>query len=250
MSSFNAGGIRIAYEDQGDGAPIILVHGFAASFETNWVAPGWVDRFVAEGRRVVGLDCRGHGASEKPYEPSAYAGEVMAQDVIDLVDHLKIERADLMGYSMGGVIATQLLARHGSRFDAAILGGIGASPRPGQDRSEIAAALESPDRDTGKTPTANAFRAFAEASGNDLVALGAIMRAERPPVEDEALAKIENPVLIAVGEKDTLAGDPRELQRKIPGAELVVVPDRDHLTVVGDSHYQEAVVCFLAEQAR
>ena len=73
MSSFNAGGVRIAYEDQGDGAPLILVHGFAASFETNWVAPGWGDRCVAEGRRVVGLDCRGHGASEKPHDPSAYA---------------------------------------------------------------------------------------------------------------------------------------------------------------------------------
>ncbi len=249
MRSFDAGGVRIAYEDPGEGAPIVLVHGFAASFERNWVAPGWLELLTDEGRRVVGLDCRGHGASEKSYEPSAYEGDVMADDVIALVDHLGIERPDLMGYSMGGMIATQLLARQGERFGAVVLGGIGGSSRAARDRSGIATALESQDRDAGENPTAKAFRAFAEASGNDLAALGAIMRAKRLPVEDEALARIQNPVLIVVGEKDVLAGDPRELQAKIPGAELVVVPDRDHLTVVGDRRYKDAVVRFLAARS-
>ena len=99
MPSFDSDGVRIAYEDLGQGRPIVLVHGFAASFELHWRAPGWVDALVADGRRVVGLDCRGHGRSEKPQDPSAYAGERMAGDVIGLMDRLGLERADLAEHS-------------------------------------------------------------------------------------------------------------------------------------------------------
>ncbi len=100
-----------------------------------------------------------------------------------------------------------------------------------------------------RTPPPWRFARSPRRVENDLAALGAIMRARRLPVEDEALARIQNPVLIVVGEKDVLAGDPRELQAKIPGAELVVVPDRDHLTVVGDRRYKDAVVRFLAARS-
>src|ERR1700754_947233 len=99
--TFRSDDADIAYLDAGDGAPIVLVHGFASTKETNWVAPGWVDTLTRAGRRVIALDDRGHGASSKLYDPARYHTALMAEDVRALMDHLRIERADLMGYSMG-----------------------------------------------------------------------------------------------------------------------------------------------------
>ncbi len=252
LSSFDSDGVRIAFEDVGQGRPIVLVHGFAASFELNWRAPGWVDALVDDGRRVVGLDCRGHGKSEKPHDASAYGGDRMAGDVIGLMDHLGLERADLMGYSMGGGISMSLLVRHPGRFNTVVLGGIGGgAPRGGRDRGSIAEAMEADDASAGENETARAFRAFAEAGGNDLQALGAMMRSGRGRggVESADLSSVELPVLIVAGADDVLVGDPGVLGSRIPGSKVVVVPDRDHLTVVGDPRYKEAVLSFLAEHS-
>ena len=159
MPSFDSAGTEIFYEDVGKGSPIVLVHGFAASFEMNWKAPGWVDALKGAARRVVGIDCRGHGRSAKPHDPEAYGGSQMPADVLRLMDHLGIERADLMGYSMGGMISTTLLARHADRFQAVVLGGIGGGQSRGvRDRGAIARALEAQDASAAANETARAFR--------------------------------------------------------------------------------------------
>ena len=246
MPSFDSAGVEIAYDDMGKGRPIVLVHGFAASFEMNWRAPGWVDALVADGRRVLGLDCRGHGRSAKPHDPAAYGGSQMVDDVVRLMDHVGLERADLMGYSMGGGIATQLLVHHSDRFHAVILGGIGGGSAR-RDRGSIANAMQARDASTAEDDTARAFRAFAEAGGNDLEALAAMMRSMRAPAETQALASVKLPVLIVVGADDALVADPEALGKSIPGARTVVIPERDHLTVVGDPRYKQAVLAFLAE---
>src|SRR5664279_5726278 len=95
MASFRNGEVEIAYLDEGAGEPIVLVHGFASNKEVNWVKPGWVETLTGAGRRVIALDNRGHGASSKLYEPSAYHSATMAEDVRALLDHLNIERADV-----------------------------------------------------------------------------------------------------------------------------------------------------------
>ena len=103
----------------------MLVHGFASTKEVNWVQPGWVTTLMRDGRRVIALDNRGHGASSKLYDPAAYHSATMAEDVCALLDHLKIERADVMGYSMGARITAYLAVKHPERVRSAILGGLG-----------------------------------------------------------------------------------------------------------------------------
>ncbi|MBW2414759.1 MAG: alpha/beta hydrolase [Deltaproteobacteria bacterium] len=250
MATFDSGGVEIAYCDEGRGRPVVLVHGFAASVDANWRAPGWIEALVGSGRRVVALDCRGHGASGKPTDPEAYGGDAMPGDVLRLMDHLGIERADLMGYSMGGMISTSLLAHHQDRLGAVVLAGIGggAVSATAVDRSEVADALAEsvPDAggDSSRGAVARAFREFAESVGNDLQALAAVMRSRRATVGARDLANVEAPVLIVVGDKDDLVGDPAPLRDAVPGSELVIVPG-DHLTAVAAPLYKQSVLAFL-----
>lgn len=249
MSTFDSDGVTIHYEVFGDGPPIMLVHGFASSLQDNWGQTGWVKRLESAGRRVVALDCRGHGESEKPHDPAAYQGESMPGDVIRLMDHLSIDRADLMGYSMGGGIALGLIIRRPERFRRAVLAGIGApGPRAG-DSSAIADALAADESPRTADTVARDFRAFAIQRGNDLKALAACMRRGRPAPDRKALAAISLPVLVVVGEKDDLVGRGDTLANAIPGARFVPIPDRDHITAVADPRYKEAVLSFLAEEA-
>lgn len=249
MPSFDSGGVEIAYQVEGAGPPVVLVHGFAASIAMNWRATGWWKTLIAAGRRVVALDCRGHGESEKPHRPEAYGGEQMPADVIRLMDHLDIGRADLMGYSMGGMISSYLLVHHPARFSSVVLAGIGAGAigRQRFDPRKVAEALRASRSESVGGETGRAFRAFAEQGGNDLLALAAIMGSRRALVTAEELARVEKPVLVVVGEKDDLVGDPRPLSDAIPGSRLVVIPGKDHLTAVPDRRYKRAVLDFLSE---
>src|ERR1700688_2786764 len=122
MPSFAHDGVEIAFLDQGCGEPIVLVHGFASNKEVNWVNPGWVATLTGAGRRAIALDCRGHGASTKLYDPALYRTELMADDVRALLDHLGIIRADVMGYSMGARITAFLALAQTQRTRSAILG--------------------------------------------------------------------------------------------------------------------------------
>ena len=246
--TFDSAGVAIAYDDIGSGPPIALVHGFASNRERNWKAPRWYDTLTGAGRRVVALDCRGHGESDKPHDPAAYALEVMAGDVIHLLDHLGLERVDLMGYSMGARIAAALLARHGERFGAGILAGIGADVLYERRGAEaIARALEADSAASVAEPSARAFRVFAEQSRADLRALAACSRGLRAGLETGPEA-ITAPVLVVAGENDNLVTDPRSLVAAMPDSELLIVPRRDHLSTVGDRLFKETVLRFLQER--
>ena len=230
MPSFHHGPVEIAYLDtEGSGEPIVLVHGFGSTKEVNWVNPGWVDTLTKAGRRVIALDNRGHGESAKLYKVEQYDRADMAEDVRALMDHLKIERADVMGYSMGGI---------GVRL---VTGG--GLPEP------IARALETDEPDEITDPQGIMFRRFADQTKSDRLALAACLRGGGPALKPAEVAVIKIPVLIAVGTKDTIAGSPQELQALIPGAQVLAIPDRDHMIAVGDKVYKAGVVKFLQERA-
>ena len=207
MARFANGEVEIAYLDEGDGDPIVLVHGFASTKEVNWLQPGWVATLTRDGRRVIALDNRGHGASGKPYDPSAYHSATMADDVRALLDHLKIERADVMGYSMGARITAFLAVKHPERVRSAILAGLGIRLVEGVGLPEsIADALEAPSLDDVRDPTGRVFRIFADQTKSDLRALAACIRGSRQTLSRAEVAAIRAPVLVAVGTKDQVAG--------------------------------------------
>ena len=118
-------GIGIAFDVRGEGPTAVLLHGFAADADTNWVRPGVVDALVDAGRRVVTYDARGHGRSDKPHDADAYAGDAMIRDARGLLDHLGLDAVDVVGYSMGSMVASQLAGADG-RVRSVVLGGIGA----------------------------------------------------------------------------------------------------------------------------
>src|SRR5215471_17819333 len=180
MSNFRHGNVKIDYLDDGEGEPIVLVHGFASTKEVNWVTPGWVSTLTAAGRRVIALDNRGHGQSSKLYDPAAYHSANMADDVRALLDHLGIGRADVMGYSMGARIAAFFAHGNGTRLRRAVLGGLGIRLVDGVGLPEsIADALEAPALSEVRDPMGRTFRAFAEQTRSDLKALAACIRGSR-----------------------------------------------------------------------
>lgn len=249
MPSIHNGPVEIAYLDEGEGDPLLLIHGFASSKEVNWVQPGWVATLTGAGRRVIAFDNRGHGDSTKLYDPSDYAMDAMASDAIALLDALKLGRVDVMGYSMGGRITALLAAKSGARVRSAILGGIGIRLVEGAGLSEpVARALEAPTLADVPDRMGRTFRAFAEQTRADLRALAACMRGSRQTLSREECGRIACPVLIAVGTKDVIAGSGHELAGVIPGARAVDIPGRDHMLAVGDKVYKTAVLSFLQER--
>jgi pimeloyl-ACP methyl ester carboxylesterase len=225
------------------------VHGFASTKEINWVGPGWVAPLVRAGHRVIALDNRGHGQSSKLYDPADYHTDKMADDVRALMDHLGIERADVMGYSMGARITGFLAVKHPKRVRSAILGGLGIRLVDGVGLPEsIADALEAPTLDDVTDPAGRTFRAFADQTKSDRRALAACIRGSRQVLSREQVAAIGIPVLVAVGTKDDVAGSPQALAALIPGAKALDIPDRDHMLAVGDKTYKAGVVEFLNQR--
>jgi len=249
MPRFIHDGVEIAFLDEGQGDPVVLVHGFASNKEVNWIAPSWVTTLVRAGRRAIALDNRGHGASSKLYEPTAYHSAIMAEDVGALLDHLGLKRADVIGYSMGARITAFLTLNHPDRVRAAVLGGLGIHLVEGVGLSDsIAMAFEAPSLADVRDPTAYLFRAFAEQTKSDLHALAACIRGSRQTLTRAEVGHIAVPLMVAVGSEDRIAGSPEELAALIPGAEALVIPGRDHMLAVGDKVFRGGVLEFLAKR--
>jgi len=201
---------------------------------------------TAAGRSVVLIDARGHGESDKPHEPAAYAGDAMTRDAQGLLDHLGLDSVDVVGYSMGSLVAMELAGRD-PRVRSLILGGTGRPPDAGTATNQarlIAEGLEAAERAAITDPTAVAFRHFADATGADLLALAAWQRSCRPVPDMVALGQISVPTLVLNGEKDTLVRSPEWLTEAIPGARLRLVPG-DHLSVVVKPEFTRAILEFL-----
>jgi len=249
MPRFAHDDVEIAFLDEGEGEPIVLVHGFASNKEVNWVHTGWVAALTRAGRRVIALDNRGHGRSTKLYDPAAYHSTAMAEDVRALLDHLALSCADVMGYSLGTRIAAVLALTHPGRVRSAVFGGLGIRLVEGVGLPEtIAQALEAPSRADVSDPTGHAYRVFAEKTRSDLRALAACIRGSRQKLSRDEIGRIAVPLLVAVGGNDQIAGSPEALAALVPGAQALVIPGRDHMLAVGDPVFKAAVLEFLARR--
>jgi pimeloyl-ACP methyl ester carboxylesterase len=243
---FDSDGIRLHYEIHGPaaGAPILLVHGFASDYQLNWVGTRWQETLTKAGHRIIGLDCRGHGSSDKPHDPAAYALEIMAADVRRLMDHLEIERADYLGYSMGARTGVQAMLDYPERLRKVILGGVGWGGAF-HAAQEIAKAMRGlPTND----PVARSFYSFAKARpSNDLEALAACILGPQPEPDRARLASITNPVLVVVGDKDDIVDEVDMLVESIPTARLVRIAGRDHMSAVPAGDFKRAALDFLGD---
>ena len=249
MPSFKHDDVEIAYLDTGAGDPIVLIHGFASTKEVNWVNPSWTDTLTRAGRRVIALDNRGHGASGKLYEPADYDRATMAEDVRALLDHLALDRVDVMGYSMGARITANLAIAHPKRLRSAVLGGVGVRlVVQGGLADNIAEALEADSIADVTDPQGLMFRKFADQTKSDRHALAACLRGGGKALSRADVGALPMPVLIAVGTKDVIAGSPDELAALIPHAQVLHIPDRDHMLAVGDRVYKAGVLKFLEER--
>jgi pimeloyl-ACP methyl ester carboxylesterase len=229
---FDSAGVRIHYTVEGKGEPIILLHPFGLT-AAGWKQIGVVQALSGD-YQVIAIDARGHGQSEKPHDASAY-GIKMVDDVIRLMDHLKIGKAHVVGYSMGGVVAEHLLASHSDRLLTATIGGVGWMDHEETARlgNQTADAVE---RGRSTLP-----------AGNDLQALAALARSSYPPIPEERFRRVKIPTLALVGEGDPLRAGVDRLGAMIPGMKVVVIPGKTHINAPTDPLFLSSVKSFLAQ---
>jgi pimeloyl-ACP methyl ester carboxylesterase len=240
-------GLTLHHEDEGDGDVVVLLHGFAADANINWVRSGVFDALVGEGYRVVALDARGHGLSDKPHDSRAYEDDAMARDVRCLLDHLGAERCAVVGFSMGAVTALRV-ARLDERVRTASIIGMTADnldpPLRQAQRAQVIEGLLAEDPAALADPMARQFRTLADSVRADRHALAAYTAAERVSAESE-IAEVTVPVLVIVGADDTYAAPADSLAARMPGGHALTVPG-DHFGCASQPEVHEALVKFLA----
>jgi pimeloyl-ACP methyl ester carboxylesterase len=245
MPDFDSNGVRLHYYLHGpdDGQPIVLVHGYASNYQLNWVGSRWQETLTKAGRLVIGFDCRGHGRSEKPHDPAAYARAEMAADVVRLLDHLDIRKAEYLGYSMGARIGLDLLIDHAERVWKAALAGAGKFGA-GAGAEQIARAMRGDD--SVDLPIAKKFAAFAHAYGpNDYEALAACIIGPHRKLEKEILVRINTPVLVITGEQDDVLPMSKEVAHELGNAKFELIEGRNHDNAVPARAFKDKVLAFL-----
>jgi pimeloyl-ACP methyl ester carboxylesterase len=255
MPTFLADGLKIAYDDVGEGDPILLLHGFAADRLTNWKLTGWYRLLTKSGFRVIAADARGHGRSDKPSEPEAYAPEGVAGDAVRLLDHLELTTADVFGYSMGGRNAAWLLTAHADRLRSAVIAGAGINVLAKRDALRWKKRGYELTGDNEKTESLAVpamvplYKSATRLSGL-AGSLSACLLGSFASLPASAFAEVDVPTLVIAGSRDTVAGSPIPLAGSIPGARAVVVPGRSHLSVISDAFFKGAVLGFLGDRRR
>lgn len=222
--------------------PVLLIHGFASSFERNWLEPGWVDVLQEEGHTVTGVDLLGHGAAPKPADPEAY------RDLDRCVEQVLPGdgRVDAVGFSLGGQLLLRVAARAPQRFRRIAVGGVGDNIFRSSGSEDAARAIETGRAGESDHEAAGAFARFAQAPGNDPAALSACMRRPHEPLTAAELAGVTVPVLVVLGDRD-FVGPADQLMAALPDARLMTLAGADHFGTPKDFRFLDAVVQFLED---
>jgi pimeloyl-ACP methyl ester carboxylesterase len=245
MQKFNSDGVEIAFIDEGEGEPVLLIHGFASNVRVNWVSTGWTKYLLDAGFRVIAFDHRGHGESQKLYDQAQYSAPLMATDAARLLKHLKIPSANVIGYSMGARVAAFLTIARPDLVKKVVFAGLAERMISGVPGAEaIADALEAPHASDVADAGAKTFRVFADQTKSDRKALAACIRSTRVRIRPEALAAIKVPVLVVAGELDDVSGKVQPLVDMIPGAKGLTLAGKNHMSAVGDRDFKRESVAF------
>jgi pimeloyl-ACP methyl ester carboxylesterase len=222
-------GVRIHYMEAGAGVPVVLLHGYTSCCDAGWFANG-VAKELARTHRVIGIDARGHGRSEKPHDPAKYDGDRMPKDVIEVLDHLGVGKAHFHGYSMGGGIVAHLMARWPDRFITASFGGSGVR----ETDEALAKQAEARDPQGLDPEQAAGQKALRDRPDRDDAALKAVQdgRAANPSTAPPLdLAAIDFPVQAINGEFDGPISKTQRMARELKHFQAVILPGRSHNTV-------------------
>jgi len=233
MPFIDNAGIRIHYETEGAGPPLVLHHGVTDSLQT-WYERGYV-RALEPANRLILIDARGHGESAKPHDPQAYASELMVGDVLAVLDHLGVARTRYFGYSMGALVGYGIARDALGRIDAFILGGApaiaGGSAYAGSDGDALLKAFQSGTQavlsmyGNNLTPQLE-----SRLRANDMEAMIACrrMRMASPGMEG-SLSSIAVPTLLFAGTADPIHAQVQAAAAAIRGAEFVSLPGLGHI---------------------
>lgn len=249
MPSVRSHGIKIQYDVVGEGPPVVLVHGWTASVQTNWELPGWVDLLKPHYRLIL-PDLRGHGRSQKPWRKKHYSLPLLAADVLAVMDDTGVEQARVMGYSMGGMTTLEMLCHHSDRVTAAVVGGMGAAFPDNRRANCIDEERDEPPKLErsfwGGARATAAFLLRYNAIAQNAVWRG-VFRKQSPVRNLALLGGVRQPVLIVVGTRDPLCPGTRVLQERLPNARRITLSGRNHLSAVSDPRYKAAVLDFFAK---
>ena len=240
--------MRLHVERHPGADPVLLVHGFATTGALTWEATGWVAALAEAGRGAVVPDLRGHGASDSPHDPAAYSPDLLAADLLAVLDEQGLDRIDVIGYSMGSWVALALGARAPQRVRRLVVGGIGTVEQFGRWGVEAVrrAILEGADTLPADSPLAPLLSSLREAPDVDREALAACAEgmAQHPLPLPPSAPSSSIPTLVVVGDAAPVADGADEAARRL-GAELVVIPRRNHITTLSARAFKQAALPFL-----
>ena len=221
-----------------DAPPVLLLHGFAASFDRTWRDNGWVDLLADLGREVVAVDLLGHGGSDKPHDPAAYAD--LGSGVVAALPDGPV---DAVGFSLGARVLLGVAAEDPTRFRRLVVAGVGDNLFRDQDPEVIARAVEGGAGEDDRV--GQHFALLADAPGNDPLALAACLRRPDRPLGNDELGRIDRPVLVVLGDRD-FAGPADPLLEALPDARLVTLRNVDHFATPKAMGFLDATLDFLA----
>ncbi len=225
-----------------DDLPVMLVHGFASSYERNWREQGWADLLREEGRQVIGVDLLGHGQAARPHDPAAYAS--LEQSVLTAMPDTG--PVDAVGFSLGAQLLLRAAATDPGRFRRIAVAGTGDGVFTSADPEPAARAVETGQAEETAGPVAAALAHFAGAPGNDRAALAACLRRPYAPLTEAEIAAIRARVLVILGDRD-FAGPADRLVAALPDASLVILPGTDHFGTLRDFRFVQAALDFLRD---
>lgn len=239
LTSFD--GAKIYYEVRGAGKPVLLIHGFIVN-SSSWKKTALYPALLKAGYKVITLDMRGNGKSDKPHDSTAYDNDAEAKDIMLLMDHLKIKQYSAVGYSRGSIITARLLVLD-KKVATAVMGGMGTDfTNPNWPRRIMFYHAMMGD----SVPELKGAVDYVKQQHLDQLALAYLQRSQ-PSTGKEVLAKIKTPVLVICGDKDSDNGSAADLAKLLPKAELSIVPG-DHNHASATEEFASAVKLFLKRQ--